>query len=401
MLVRCFGFWIALAALGCGSAGGAGGGGAGGGAPADAFVRVDVAGYPAAEPKRAIVLSANAAPDTAEVLDEHGAVVASLEPGADLGPWNDRYAHAFPVAFDSVTTPGTYRVRALGVTSPPFPIDAPAALYAPRLADAAFFYRVQRDGADVDSKALARAPSHLADASAFVYDRPAYSHDVLQGDLVKLGGPVDVEGGYFDAGDYVKFVETTSYVEAVWLVAMRDHRARVEAAGIDVEAKRGIDWLRKMWDDDTQTLQYQVGIGDGNAHVAGDHDAWRLPEADDALDVKPGDRRYYVKYRPVLRSGPPGAPVSPNLAGRLAADFALSAQVYRASNPSLADAYLVAGAHVFELADTSGGPLLTTSPHDYYPETSWRDDLELGAAELDLALVAAGGAPPSGVPHDA
>ena len=36
-------------------------------------------------------------------------------------------------------------------------------------------------------------------------------------------------------------------------------------------------------------------------------------------------------------------------------------------------------------------------PFDFYPETSWRDDLELGATELYFAL-AAGGAPAK-LPH--
>jgi endoglucanase len=41
---------------------------------------------------------------------------------------------------------------------------------------------------------------------------------------------------------------------------------------------------------------------------------------------------------------------------------------------------------VFALANTHPGPLLTTSPYDYYPETEWRDDMELGATELYFAL---------------
>ena len=44
--------------------------------------------------------------------------------------------------------------------------------------------------------------------------------------------------------------------------------------------------------------------------------------------------------------------------------------------------------------------LLTASPHDYYPETEWRDDLELGAAEMYLALAGLA-SPPAGVPHPA
>jgi endoglucanase len=41
--------------------------------------------------------------------------------------------------------------------------------------------------------------------------------------------------------------------------------------------------------------------------------------------------------------------------------------------------------------------LLTVIPFSFYPETEWRDDLELGATELNLALAA--GTPPAGLPH--
>ena len=43
------------------------------------------------------------------------------------------------------------------------------------------------------------------------------------------------------------------------------------------------------------------------------------------------------------------------------------------------------------------GELLTAEPHAYYPESEWRDDLELGAAELARALAAAPA--PDGAPH--
>jgi endoglucanase len=52
---------------------------------------------------------------------------------------------------------------------------------------------------------------------------------------------------------------------------------------------------------------------------------------------------------------------------------------------------------VFDLADTNPAQLLTVIPYSFYPETEWRDDLELGATELYFAL-AEGNLPP-GLPH--
>ena len=91
-------------------------------------------------------------------------------------------------------------------------------------------------------------------------------------------------------------------------------------ANFTAEAKFGTDWLLRMWDDPTRTFHYQVGIGTGNAKTVGDHDIWRLPQADDTFGGT--DPRYrYIRNRPVFRAGPPGSLISPNLAGRDAAAF--------------------------------------------------------------------------------
>ena len=135
-----------------------------------------------------------------------------------------------------------------------------------------------------------------------------------------------------------------------------------------------------------------------NASTVGDHDIWRLPQEDDTYG---GENPLYrfIRHRPVFRAGPPGSPVSPNLAGRDAAAFALCFQVFASSRPELASRCLLAGEHIFELADTDPqGHLLTAIPFDFYPETEWRDDLELGATELALAL-SSGAQLPGGLSH--
>ena len=56
-----------------------------------------------------------------------------------------------------------------------------------------------------------------------------------------------------------------------------------------------------MWDQTTKTLYLQVGIGSGNdaGTFYGDHDLWRLPQADDG-DTDPLDR--------LRRRAPAGVP---------------------------------------------------------------------------------------------
>ena len=103
--------------------------------------------------------------------------------------------------------------------------DRPADdLFNPLVRDAVSFFTVQRDGADVDRGVLGRKPSHLADRWATVYDTPQFTGD--GGDepaapLKAVGGPVDVEGGWFDAGDYLKFTHSAAYAlaELLWASA--------------------------------------------------------------------------------------------------------------------------------------------------------------------------------------
>jgi len=174
--------------------------------------------------------------------------------------------------------------------------------------------------------------------------------------------------------------------------------AASSTSNFTAEAKFGLDWLQKMWDDGSKTFYYQVGIASGGHSYVGDHDIWRLPQVDDTYQncVAPFE---FICNRPVLlnTAGAAGALISPNVAGRLAADFAECYQIFKASNPAYANQCLLSAEHIFDLANTAPTTLLTTGPFDFYPENEWRDDLELGAAELYFAVRA--GNLPTGLPH--
>ncbi|HEX3325825.1 MAG TPA: glycoside hydrolase family 9 protein, partial [Actinomycetota bacterium] len=339
------------------------------------------------------------------VQNSSGDTVLTGRVGDSVGGWSRRYKYVYPLDFDAVTTPGTYTIHVNGsapATSPTFRIDAAPALYAQALANSLSFYQVQRDGPDFIPGPLRTAPGHLNDAHAITYDTPHVNGDgVFSGDLSAFHTTRNAAGGWWDAGDYLKFVQTTSFTVDLLMLGVRDFPAQMgpesPSSNFTAEAKFGARWLLRMWDDRSQTLYYQVGIGSGNNHIAGDHDIWRLPQRDDTYGR--GDPTYrYIRHRPVFRAGAPGSPISPNLAGRDAAALAESYQVFKTSDPKFANKCLLAAEHIFDLADTSPkGHLLTVIPFDFYPESEWRDDLELGATELAMAL-AEGGAPAS-VPH--
>ena len=372
-----------------------------------AHVRVNQVGYPGGGPKRAYLMTAAPAPGAAfTVTDAGGATVLSGTVGASLGSWSAAYGFVYPLDFSAVATAGRYRVSVAGpaaATSAAFSIGSGSAVYGQALSNTLRFYEVQRDGAQFVRSRLRTAPAHLHDRRAMTYRTPKVNGDgEFRGDLSPLGKRIDASGGWWDAGDYLKFVHATSYTEALLLTGVRDFPdqmgASSSASDFRAETKFGARWLLRMWDDKTRTLYYQVGIGSGNATTAGDHDLWRLPQRDD--DWRPGDPAYrYIRHRPVFRAGPPGSLISPNLAGRDAAALALAAQVFGGGDPTFARRCLLAAAHIFDLADPRPGRLMTAIPYEYYPETEWRDDMELGATELYFAL--AGAPAPAAAPHDA
>ena len=367
------------------------------------LVRVNQVGFPAGVPKTATVLAQRTLRSRAfRVVSPTGATVLAGTAGRDRGAWNGRWRHAYPLDFSALRVPGRYRIvlREPGeVSSPAFQVGGGG--YAQLAANEVSFLREQRDGPEVDPSLLSRRPAHLADASAFVYRTPAYRNDVMLGALARLpGGPVDVSGGWSDSGDYLKFVETSSFVEDMLLYTIRRHPASLGSAEPQLlaEARYGLSWLGRMWNQETGVLRYQVGIGDGNARIEGDHDVgWRLPQHDETIRSRPGTGAYYVRYRPVFQVGTGGAPISPNLAGRMAAAFGLCAQVFAASDPAYAHQCLLWGQTIFDRADTRPRSLVTTTPFDYYPQQEWQGDLELGAAELLRATATA--TDRSGLPH--
>jgi endoglucanase len=370
-----------------------------------AQVRVDQVGYATYATKRAYLMAPRAESGTVfRVVDTSGVDVFDGRAITDVGSWSAAYPHVYALDFDGVQRAGRYTIvvgSPASASSPAFHIDSPAHLYAGAMANALSFYQNERDGANFIPSALRSSAAHLNDAGAMTYLVPTLdSNDGLVGDLAPLGKRIDASGAWWDAGDYVKFVETDSYVVGMMETGLRDFPGQLgtgsATSNFTAEAAFGLDFLNRMWDDTTRTLYLEVGIGSGNNTIVGDHDIWRLPQADDTYGgANPQDR--YIRHRPVFRAAPPGSLISPNLSGRLAADFALCYQLYRTTEPALARRCLVDAEHIYDLTDTNPGQLQTAIAFDFYPETVWRDDLEWGATELYRALAA--GPVPAGVPH--
>ncbi len=364
------------------------------------LVRVNQVGYLPTDVKQAYLMTpAPVAGAHFAVINAAGKTVYSgAVGGTNRGAWNAAYPDVYPLTFTGLHAAGAYHITVTGTahgTSPSFRIESASAMFSSVVRDGVAFFQVQRDGANVVPGALDREPSHLNDAHATVYQDPNFLPDgddvIADATLTAIGGPVNAEGGWFDAGDYLKFTHTTAYGDAL-LYASQRALGSAAPVSLSTEAAYGENWLDKMWDQSTKTLYLQVGIGSGNdaGTFFGDHDLWRLPQVDDS-DTDPLDV-YAAAHRPVFEAAAPGHLISPNLAGRVSAAFALAAQVDAHTSPARAATEYQAATSLYAMADTKNppNPLVTALPNSYYPESTWHDDMEFGAAEIGLAAQALG-----------
>ncbi|MDQ1465315.1 MAG: endoglucanase, partial [Actinomycetota bacterium] len=368
------------------------------------LVRIDQVGYLPSDAKHAYLMASGpVGRATWDVVDRAGKVVERGKVGtSNRGPWNANYPDVYDITFSGLTKLGTYHLHVHGdvtAASPSFEVETASDLFGQLLKDGVNFFQVQRDGSDVIKGDLNRQPAHLADAHATVYEHPLFvdasqSDSTLPGvDLKKVTtGPtkVDAEGGWYDAADFLKFTHTNAYGDVLLYASQRALGSSAPAT-LKTEAQFGETFLDKMWSMSTKTLYSQVGIGGDNGDdthdptFLGDHDLWRLPQAD-TTDTDPLDR-YAATSRPVFRAAPPGQPISPNLVGRVSAAFALAAQVDAKTDRARAEYEYTEATSLYAMADTASppDPLVTADPFGFYPESSWHDDMELGAAEIALA----------------
>lgn len=108
-------------------------------------------------------------------------------------------------------------------------MNTPEVLYPGMLVNSLFFYQTERDGPNYIPNALRTAPGHLNDENAQRYVPPPIDADGYINNppptppLVSSGLPnINAAGGWWNAGDYEKYVEDTSYVTALMEIGVRD-----------------------------------------------------------------------------------------------------------------------------------------------------------------------------------
>lgn len=341
--------------------------------PADA-IRVNLVGYLPDAPKVAVVcaLSERAVP-TFEVVDTAGTRVFGPAPAAETGAFA-ACAHTWRLDFSRLRRPGKYRVRAGGLTSPDVRI-APDVWNG--LADVPLRYmREQRSGYNP----VFNATVHRNDG--VIVDHPT-----------RAGERIDAMGGWADASDYLQYVTTSATATYQMLQAFRDHPRAFgdtkQADGRDGvngladvldEARHGLEWLLKMFPDDSLMLNQ---LGDDRDHMFAD-----TPPTDssDYGWGKGGARPLYPCTgipQGLLRYQNRSTGYA-STAGKMAAAFALGAQTFATRDAPFAARLRARAVKAFALGEKypgacQGAP--ARGPY-FYEEEDWADDMELGAAAL-------------------
>jgi hypothetical protein len=173
---------------------------------------------------------------------------------------------------------------------------------------------------------------------------------------------LNLSGGWHDAGDYLRFMITTSYSSLLMLNAIQWNSKHQFADVILEEALWGMKWMKKMWNKDKGFL-FQIGD-------SSDHKRWRLP------DSKEEPLFSQKAYQSKKGSGA-------NIAGRTIASFALASTLTK-HHPSLEN-YSI---ELLQFAETvyrwSKENLneAQSSTDNFYNEKSWHDDMAMASLEL-------------------
>lgn len=321
--------------------------GCSGSATSALYFRVNHAGYFPDGIKEAIIFSASEIAGTTVRLMTAGSAkpVREYILKNNRGVWG-KYKYHYAVVFSDVKQKGEYYFQIDKIRSDNFTIGNKK--YIKLLPQVLGFFRVQRCGA---TNPHLHGVCHLFDSHKVIGDEDF--------------GEVDVTGGWHDAGDYIKFTNTTAvsaYLLALsYVVNPALHEQDVNENGapdILEEIRVGLDWLLRCNYTETRLI---TQVQDMRDHDVG----WRLPE-NDTLKY---DRPAYLGE-------------GKNIYGIYAAVMALGAKIWstRLDEKEYAEKLKTAAEKFYSAA--AAVPDLDIAFTGMYQDKSYQAKLLLGAVEL-------------------
>ncbi|UYQ92548.1 glycoside hydrolase family 9 protein [Chitinophaga horti] len=292
--------------------------------------------------------------------------------GKNFGAWGP-FQHTWRLAFTDFNKPGTYYIKAGDVQSATFRIGAD--VYTGTADFCLQYMRQQRCGYNPYLK----DSCHTQDGFSVYGPMPDGTH-------------IDARGGWHDATDYLQYVTTSANATYHLLAAYRDFAPvfgdHYQASGLngknkvpDVldEARWGLDWLLRMHPRADWMFNQ---IADDR-----DHRGMRLPNQDTLSYEGPGRQRpvYFCTGEPQgLKKYMNRSTGVASTAGKFASAFALGASLLNDKDAGYAKRLEERALSAYRLGIAHPGVCQTApcgAPY-FYEEDSWKDDMELAAAQL-------------------
>lgn len=334
-------------------------------------LRHNLLGYSSDRPKNLRLMSDKKLDDVAFRVTRDGATVLDGQVSSS-GPRNRGqrgFTHNASIDISALRDVGEYRFELTpgadnqGLEREIRVLEQPYAAMATQLLS---HLRVARSGSE---HARLHPLSHPGDARAIVHRTAADAGD--PGRWIATTETVDALGGWYDAGDYIKF-SSTNALTAYYLLrayelapALHERKELSQSDWVDIldEAKHGLDYLAKLQPNDRDFI---VQVGSKLDH----EQPQRLPH-EDRLD---GQRKAF------------SAPQAQTIVLAVAA-LSLGARVFRERGaPQLADHYLERASAMAARAQQPD--VLDFVAYDekwFYPDESVDDNTALGAVELHRA----------------
>ena len=343
------------------------------------WVRYNLAGYDPVRTKKAIVMSSvNLSGAAWNLKDNTNANVASGTIGSSTTGKGDYMPMAFnySIDFSTIESEGDYTLS-VGSLSP-VTIKIKCQPYTNLLSQILRTIRVRRSGSN---DALDHGISHLGDTACIIRKRNILNANDLGktnsgSDSWRAASPTkkaNMAGGYYDAGDYIKFTLTNAHLTYFMLRSYEtapelfDGVKLYSKTSLDDlldNAKWGLDYLARCMPEEGEFI---IQTGGSQDH----EQALRLPEN----DLLNGKRECY------------SANSKPQMA-LAAAALALGAKIFK--NKGLAteaDMYKTKAIQLYTAAKASTEPIAwwqtnATGGETYYADRTEADNMELAAIEL-------------------
>jgi endoglucanase len=313
------------------------------------YIRYNQVGFLTNDYKTAIVMSYNslAGKEIKLINSKTRKVISTIEFGNNIGEYGN-FRYTYLIDFSETNSEGEYYLQYAQQKTSVFKIGY--GIYN-GLADTLLqFFKVQRCGY---TNPTMHKICHIADASSIID-----GHQII-------GKGIDVTGGWHDAGDYVKFLNTTAYATYMLLFSydfdptkFGFDKNKNNVPDVLEEAKVGLDWMLRCYYNKEKLVTQVQDLRD---HDVG----WRMPE-DDPLGF---DRPAYIG-------------IGKNLVGIYSATMALAARIWndKLQYPEFSNKCLQAAASIYSVRDKV--PDVDSSGSGSYLDKNYLGKLALGALEL-------------------